>query len=296
MVWVKDGSRQYYSSRLLIKDRGFHYDSVTKTLERKAKSSSMEVKHCFSASRDAYLQRQRGGYEEQSKSEPADPRTGPKPSGSRVQFSRAQSVTPGESSGTLPRFQDISPGPSGLEEHDSDDSEVFESPESGQGTGGETSVERTTSDGSDSDGSSEDRSSGPVQKGADAARSEKVNTALERQLSAPEESEGEFTRLITPEYSRAQVHTLPELQKAVVLSRPSIKTHKADPIALTTGADHYRRTSDIVQPRHNNMANQNQHQNGRQALTLQDAARLPKFDADKITDPTAFKSQTEAAW
>ncbi len=34
----------------------------------------------------------------------------------------------------------------------------------------------------------------------------------------------------------------------------------------------------------------------RQTLTLQDAARLLKFDADKNNDPTAFKSQTEAAW
>ncbi len=63
LVWVKDGSRQYYSSRLLIKDKSFHYDPVTKTLERKVKSSS-EVKHHFLASRDAYLQKRRGGYEE----------------------------------------------------------------------------------------------------------------------------------------------------------------------------------------------------------------------------------------
>ncbi len=50
LVWVKDSSRQYYSLRLLIKDKSFHYDPVTKTLERKAKSSSSEVKHRFSAS------------------------------------------------------------------------------------------------------------------------------------------------------------------------------------------------------------------------------------------------------
>ncbi len=60
LVWVKDGSRQYYSSRLLIRDNSFHYDPVTKTLERKAKSSSTEVKHRFSANRDAYLQKWRG--------------------------------------------------------------------------------------------------------------------------------------------------------------------------------------------------------------------------------------------
>ncbi len=50
LVWVKDGSRQYYSSRLLIKDKSFHYDPVTKTLERKVQSSSSEVKHHFLAS------------------------------------------------------------------------------------------------------------------------------------------------------------------------------------------------------------------------------------------------------
>ncbi len=99
LVWVKDGSRQYYSSRLFIRDNSFHYDPVTKTLERKAKSSSTEVKHRFSANRDAYLQKRRGGYEERSKSEPADPRAGVKPLGSRIRFSRAQSVTPGEVQG-----------------------------------------------------------------------------------------------------------------------------------------------------------------------------------------------------
>ena len=139
--------------------------------------------------------------------------------------------------------------------------------------------------------SSEDHSPGPVQKGASAGRSEKVNTALEHQLSAVEESEEELMRLVTPEYSRAQVQTLPELQKAVELSKPQIKQHKADPIALPSGAN--RKQSDIAVPEEN-MANQNQ--NARQVLMLQDAARLPKFDADKITDPTAFKSQTEAAW
>ncbi len=177
----------------------------------------------------------------------------------------------------------------GSEGHISDNSEVFESPESGQETSGDTSVERTVSEGSGSEDSSEDRSPGPVQKGADAGRSEKVNSALERQLSATEESEEELTRLITPEYSRAQVHILPELQKAVELSKPQIKQYKADPIALTSGAN--CRQSDIALPEEN-MANQN----ARQALMLQDAARLPKFDADKITDPTAFKNQTEAAW
>ncbi len=85
------------------------------------------------------------------------------------------------------------------------------------------------------------------------------------------------------------MQTLPELQKAVELSKPQIKQHKADPIALTSGAN--RRESDIEVPEAN-MANQN----ARQMLTLQDAARLPKFDADKTTDPTAFKSQTEAVW
>ncbi len=137
--------------------------------------------------------------------------------------------------------------------------------------------------------SSEDRSPGPVQKGARAGRSEKVNAALEHQLSTVEESEEELMRLTTPEYSRAQVQTLPELQKAVELSKPQIKQHKADPLGLTSGANH--RESDIEVPEAN-MANQN----ARQMLTLQDAARLPKFDADKTTDPTAFKSQTEAAW
>ncbi len=38
---------------------------------------------------------------------------------------------------------------------------------------------------------------------------------LEHQLSATEESEEELMRLITPEYSEAQVQTMPELQKAV---------------------------------------------------------------------------------
>ncbi len=192
LVWVKDGSRQYYSSRLLIKDKSFHYDPVTKALEWKAKSSSTEVKHRFSASRDAYLQKWRGGYKEQSKSEPADPRAGAKPSGSRIWLLRAQSVTPGEGSGTPARFQDNLPEPSGLEEHNSDDSKVFESPESEQETSGETSVERTISEGSGLEDSSEDRSPGPVQKGASAVRSEKVNTALEHQLSAVEESEEEL--------------------------------------------------------------------------------------------------------
>ncbi len=173
LVWVKDGSRQYYSSRLLIKDKSFHYDPVTKTLERKVKSSSTEVKHRFSASRDAYLQKWRGGYEEQSKSEPVDPRAGAKPLGSRIRLSRAQSVTPGEGSGTPPRFKDNSPEASGLEEHISDDSEVFESPESEQETSGETSVEHTISEGSGLEDSSEDRSPRPVQKGASAGRSEK---------------------------------------------------------------------------------------------------------------------------
>ncbi len=87
------------------------------------------------------------------------------------------------------------------------------------------------------------------------------------------------------------MQTLPELQKAVELSRPQIRQYKADPLALTSGAN--RRGTDIVEP-DNNMAQQNQ--NVRQALTLQDAARLPKFDADKTVDPTAFKSHTEAAW
>ncbi len=84
------------------------------------------------------------------------------------------------------------------------------------------------------------------------------------------------------------MQTFPELQKAVELSKPQIKQHKANPIALPSGANH--RQSDIVASEE--MANPN----ARQALTLQDAARLPKFDADKITDITAFKSQTEAAW
>ncbi len=211
--------------------------------------------------------------------------------GSHVWLSRAQSVTPGEGSGTPSRFQDDLPGPSGLEEHISDNSEVFESPESEQETSGKTSVERTISEGSGSEDSSKDCSPGPVQKGASAGRSEKVKTVLEHQLSAVEESEEELTRLITPEYSRAQVQTLPELQKAVELSKPQIKQHKADPLALTSGAN--CRESDIEEPE-DNMANQNQ--NASQRLTLQDAARLLKFDADKTADPTAFKSQTEAAW
>ncbi len=139
--------------------------------------------------------------------------------------------------------------------------------------------------------SSEDHSPGPVQKGASAGIPEKINSVLVHQLSATEESEEELTRLVTPEYSEAQVQTLPELQKAVELSKPQIKQHKADPIALPSGAN--RKQSDIAVPEEN-MANQNQ--NARQVLMLQDAARLPKFDADKITDPTAFKSQTEAAW
>ncbi len=128
-----------------------------------------------------------------------------------------------------------------------------------------------------------------MQKGASTSRFEKVNKAPVNQLSATEEAEEELTRLVTPEYSEAQVQTLPVLQKAVELSRPQIKQHKADPIALPSGAN--CRQSDIVVPE-DNMANPN----ARQALTLQDAARLPKFDADKINDPTAFKSQTEAAW
>ena len=64
LVWVKDGSRQYYSSWLLIKDNRFHYDPVSKALVRKAMSTSTEVKRRFSASRDAYLRERRGGYEE----------------------------------------------------------------------------------------------------------------------------------------------------------------------------------------------------------------------------------------
>ncbi len=99
--------------------------------------------------------------------------------GSHVQFSRAQSVTPGEGSGTPSRSQDSSPEPSGSEEHISDDSKVFESPESEQETSGKTSVVRTVSEGSGSEDSSEDHSPGPVQKGTSADRSEKVNTALE---------------------------------------------------------------------------------------------------------------------
>ncbi len=78
--------------------------------------------------------------------------------GSHVRLSRAQSVAPGEGLGTPPRFQDDSPEPSGSEGHISDDSEVFESPESGQETSGETSVERTISEGSGSEDSSDDRS------------------------------------------------------------------------------------------------------------------------------------------
>ncbi len=111
------------------------------------------------------------------------------------------------------------------------------------------------------------------------------------QLSTTEESEEELPRLVTPEYSRAQVITLPELQKAEELSRPQIKHHKADPIALPSGANH--RCSDNTLPE-DNMANPNPAV--RQQLMLQDATRLPKFDADKIKDPTAFKSQTEASW
>ncbi len=168
---------------------------------RKATSTSTEVKRCFSANRDAYLWERRGGYEERSKSEPADPRAGAKPLGSHIRLSRAQSVTPGEGSGTPPRFQDNSPELSGSEEHVSDDSKVFKSPESEQETSGKTSVEHTVSEGSGSEDSSKDRSPGPMQKGASAGRSEKVNTVLEHQLSAVEESEEELTRLVTPEYS-----------------------------------------------------------------------------------------------
>ncbi len=87
LVWVKDGSKQYYSSRHLLKDKSFHYDPVTKTLEWKVKPASSEVKHHFSANWDAFLQEQRGGYEERSRSEPADPRAGPKPSGSCIHLS-----------------------------------------------------------------------------------------------------------------------------------------------------------------------------------------------------------------
>ncbi len=289
LVWVKDGRRQYYSSRHLLKDKRFHYDPVTKTLEQKAKPSSSEVKHCFSANRDAFLQERRGGYEEQSKSEPADPRAGPKPSGSRIQLLRAHSITPGEGSGTPPRFQDDSPEPQGSEEHVSDDSEVFKSPESGNETSSKTSVEHTISEGSGLEDSSEDCSPGPIQRGASTVQSEKVNKASVNQLSATEEAEEELPRLVTPEYSKAQVRTLPELQKAAELSRPQIKQHKADPIALPTGAN--CKQSDNTLPQ-DNMANANV----RQLLTLQDASRLPKFDVDKTKDPTASKSQTEAAW
>ncbi len=211
--------------------------------------------------------------------------------GSRIQLLQAQSVAPGEGegSGTPPRFQDDLPEPQGSEEHISDDSEVFESPESGDKTSGETSVEHTISEGSGLEDSSEDRSPGPVQKGASAAPSVKVKEASVNQLSATEEAEEELPRLVTPEYSEAQVQTQPELQKAAELSRPQIKQHKADPIALPTGAN--RRHSDIVLPQ-DNMANANV----RHLLTLQDASRLPKFDADKTKDPMAFKSQTEVAW
>ncbi len=289
LVWVKDSSKQYYSSRHLIKDKSFHYDPVTKTLERKVTSASSEVKRCFSANRDAFLRDWRGGYEEQSKSETADPRAGVKPSGSHVQPSRAKSAAPGEGSGTLPRFQDHSPEPEGSEEHNSDDSEVFESPKSGQEASGNKSVEHTISEGSGPEDSFEDHPPGPMQKGVSAEGSAKVNQVQINQLSASEESEEELTRLITPKYSVAQVKTLPQLQKAAELSRPQIKQYKADPIALPSGAN--CKQSDINEPEEN-MANQNP----RQARTLQDAAQLPKFDADKVTDLTAFKSQTEAAW
>ncbi len=147
------------------------------------------------------------------------------------------------------------------------------------------------SEGSGSEDSSKDHSPEPMQKGASAAQSEKVNRVLVNQLSATEEAEEELPRLITPEYSEAQVQTLPELQNAEYLSRPQIKQHKTDPVALSSGTN--CRHSDITLLE-DNMANPNL--NVRQPLTLQDAMRLPKFDADKIKDPTAFKSQTEAAW
>ncbi len=209
--------------------------------------------------------------------------------GSCVQHSRSQSVAPGRSSGAPPRFQDILPELKGLEENTSDDSEVFESPESGDKTSGKISVECTISEGSGSKDSFEDCSPGPVQKGASADQSEKINSTQENQLSASEEVGEEVPEYITPKYSEAQVQTLPELQKAVELSRPQIKQHKADPVALPSGAN--CRHSDIALPQ-DNMANANV----RQPLMLQDATRLPKFDVDKNRDPTAFKSQTEVAW
>ncbi len=60
LVWVKDSSKQYYSSRHLLNDKSFHYNPVTKTLEQKAQSTSLEVKCHFSADRDAFLREQRG--------------------------------------------------------------------------------------------------------------------------------------------------------------------------------------------------------------------------------------------
>ncbi len=50
LVWVKDGGRQYYSSRLLIKDNRFHYNPASRALVQKVTSTSTEVKQRFSAS------------------------------------------------------------------------------------------------------------------------------------------------------------------------------------------------------------------------------------------------------
>lgn len=95
----------------------------------------------------------------------------------------------------------------------------------------------------------------------------------------PAEKVGEeVQKFHNPKYSVAQVQIHPEivLQKAQVLSKPQIKQNKADTVALPPGAN--LRHSGIA-PTPNNMVD------ARQTLRLQDATKLPKFDADKVKDP-----------
>ncbi len=141
-------------------------------------------------------------------------------------------------------------------EDTTDDSEVFETPESGDKTSSEASIEQTLSDGSGLEDSSADHSLGPVQKGASAERSEKVNKVQVNQLSEAEAVGEGVQKFLTPKYSVHQVQIHPEtvLQKAQVLSRPQIKQNKADPVALPTGAN--CRYSDIAMP--DDMANARQ--------------------------------------
>ncbi len=126
-------------------------------------------------------------------------RAGAKPLGSHIQLKGwSSSAAPGESSGTPPRFEDISPELKGSGEHTADDSEVFESEDK---TSGDTSIEQTLSDGSGSEDSHEDCSPGPVQKGAHAERSEKVNQLQVNQFLVAEKTGDEVQKFFTPKYS-----------------------------------------------------------------------------------------------